>query len=83
MGANIDFEAQPHLLKALELRCASCTGYVARHFFAHRPSPKEYMAVTQGLFFVKENKLSGLGDEQPMESGHGDWNRWWVRYRHC
>ena len=79
-GGSIDFGAHPNLIEALKLRCASYTGYVARHFPMHRPSPKEFMAVTRGLYFllVKENKALGVGDKQPMESGHSDWNRRWV-----
>ena len=55
----------------------------AKNFPKDKPTPKQYFALTHAVEFLAENDFSGERDEQPMETLHHEWNRLWVKSRHC
>ena len=55
----------------------------AKHFPKDKPTPKQYFVLMHAVEFLAENDFCGEGDEQPMESLHHEWNRLWVKSRHC
>lgn len=83
LGGCIDFVIQPDLKRILFIRAASYSGFFAANFPLDKPTPKQYITLTHALSFVNVHNFSGFGDEETMESQHGDWNRRWCQYRHC
>uniref|UniRef100_A0A6T1YVL7 Uncharacterized protein n=1 Tax=Eutreptiella gymnastica TaxID=73025 RepID=A0A6T1YVL7_9EUGL len=80
---SFDYVERPELLELLRIRTASYSGFFAKHFPKDKPTPKQYFALTHAVEFLAENDFSGEGDEQPMETLHHEWNRLWVKSRHC
>lgn len=82
MGGSVDYRSHPGLVDIMSARVHSYAEFVATNFPSHTPTPKEYFTAVQAPHFIKKNGFCGIGDEEGMESGHLDWGRRWVRYRH-
>ena len=83
MGGSVDYMANPRLIQRLIVRAASFSGFFARNFPNEKPTPKLYLALTQGMQFTMHHRFCGYADEEPMESQHADHNRICVRSKHC
>ena len=83
LSGSFDYVERLELLELLRIRTASYSGFFARHFSKDKPTPKQYFALTHAVEFLAENGFCREGDERPMETLHHEWNRLWVKSRHC